>query len=128
MNEEEQRAAILEFERNRQMLMGITQQKQQIAMQLEMMNASLEELGKNKEKTVYKVVGNILFQKDAKEMEKELKEKKESMELRMKTVEKQEDTLVKKLNTIRAKVEGVGKEDAEKDKEAKEEKTEKKRK
>jgi len=128
MNEEEQRAAILEFERNRQMLMGITQQKQQIAMQLEMMSASLEELGKNKEKTVYKVVGNILFQKDAKEMEKELKEKKESMELRMKTVEKQEDTLVKKLNVIRSKVEGAGKENAEKAEEVKEEKAEKKRK
>ena len=106
MNEEEKRGMILEFERNRQMLMGISQQKQQVAMQLEMVDASLEEIAKTKEKTVYKVVGNVLFQKDTKEMEKELKEKKEIFDLRMKTVEKQEDNLVKKLNSIRAKIEG----------------------
>ncbi|MFA5931353.1 MAG: prefoldin subunit [archaeon] len=126
MDEGEQRAMILEFEKNRQMLMGITQQKQQITMQLEMMTASLEELAKTKEKTVYKVVGNVLFQKDAKEMEKELKEKKDVYELRLKTVEKQEDTLVKKLNSIRAKIEGTEKDSVPANE--KEEKSDKKRK
>ena len=126
MDEGEQRAMILEFEKNRQMLMGITQQKQQITMQLEMMTASLEELAKTKEKTVYKVVGNVLFQKDAKEMDKELKEKKDVYELRLKTVEKQEDTLVKKLNSIRAKIEGTEKEESPEAE--KEEKADKKRK
>ncbi len=116
MNEEEQRAALLEFERNRQMLGNINAQKQQVAFQLEMVNASLEEMGKTKEKTVYKVVGNVLFLKDAKEMEKELKEKKESTELRLKTVEKQEEVLIKKLNSIKAKIEGEAKEAEEKKK------------
>jgi prefoldin beta subunit len=125
MNEEEQRTMILEFERNRQMLMGISQQKQQVAMQLEMINASLEEIAKTKEKTVYKVVGNVLFQKDTKEMEKELKEKKESFDLRMKTVEKQEELLVKKLNSIKTKIEGTEKAE---NPEVKEDKSEKKRK
>jgi len=105
MNESEQRAAILDFERNRQMLGSISAQKQQVSMQVEMINASLEELGKTKEKTVYKVVGNVLFPKDAKEMEKELLEKKETSELRLKTVEKQEDTLIKKLKSIQSKLE-----------------------
>lgn len=126
MDQEEQRVLLLDFERNRQILMNVSAQKQQVAYQLEMINSSLEELSKTKEKMVYKVVGNVLFPKDAKEMEKELKDKKESTELRAKTVEKQEDTLVKKLNTIRAKIEGTQKE-AE-DSEAKSEKSEKKKK
>jgi len=110
MNEEEQRAALLEFEKNRQMLGSINAQKQQVAFQLEMIDASLEEMSKTKEKTVYKVVGNILFLKDAKEMEKELKEKKETTELRLKTIDKQEESIIKKLNAIKSKIEGEAKE------------------
>jgi len=124
MNEEEQRSMILEFERNRQVLGTVSAQKQQVAFQLEMINASLEEIAKTKEKTVYKVVGNVLFLKDIKEMDKELKEKKESTDLRLKTLEKQEENLLKKLNSIRAKVEGVGKEESEE----KEDKTDKRKK
>jgi len=105
MDEGEQRAMILEFEKNRQMLGGISAQKQQVTFQLEMIDASLEELGKTKEKTVFKVVGNVLFPKDAKEMEKELIDKKESTDLRLKTLAKQEEVLLKKLNTARAKLE-----------------------
>ncbi|MEI7961514.1 MAG: prefoldin subunit beta [archaeon] len=105
MNEEEQRAQILEFERNRSMLNGVSQQKQQLTMQIEMIDASLEELSKTKDTTVYKVVGTVLFPKDSKEMEKELKEKKEVFDLRIKTVEKQEENLIKKLKAIQSKLE-----------------------
>ncbi len=105
MDEGEQRAMILEFEKNRQMLGSINAQKQQVTYQLEMVDASLEELAKTKEKTVFKVVGNVLFPKDAKEMEKELKDKKESTDLRLKTLVKQEEVLLKKLNNARAKLE-----------------------
>jgi prefoldin beta subunit len=114
MDQDEQRAMILDFEKNRQMLSSIVAQKQQVAIQLEMINASLEEMNKTKEKTVYKVVGNVLFPKDSKEMEKELKEKKESTELRLKTVEKQEENIVKKLNSMRAKLEAEMKGEKEK--------------
>ncbi|VVB74977.1 Prefoldin subunit beta [uncultured archaeon] len=124
MDQEEQRVLVLDFERNRQLLMNVSAQKQQIAYQLEMINSSLEEMGKSKEKMVYKVVGNVLFPKDAKEMEKELKEKKESSELRAKTIDKQEETLIKKLNSIRAKIEGTQKEEEQE----KSEKSEKKKK
>ena len=120
MNEEEQRAMLLDFERNRQMLGNVSMQKQQFAMQSEMINASLEELEKTKEKSVYKAVGNILVPKGVDEMKKELKEKKESVDLRLKTLEKQEENLLKKLNSIRSKVEGVAeKADAEDKEEAK---------
>lgn len=107
MNEDEQRAMLLDFEKNRQMLGNVSMQKQQFSMQSEMINASLEELEKTKEKSVYKAVGNILISKSVEEMTKELKEKKESVDLRLKTLEKQEENLLKKLNAIRSKVEGV---------------------
>jgi prefoldin beta subunit len=127
MDEKEQKAMILEFEKNRQMLGSVNAQKQQTTFQLEMIDSSLEELGKTKEKTVYKIVGNILFQKDAKEMEKELTEKRESTDLRLKTLAKQEEVLLKKLNTTRAKLEAQMKGEKE-EVEEKSDKEDKKRK
>jgi prefoldin beta subunit len=118
MNEEEKRAAIVEFERNRQLLAGVSAQKQQLSFQKEVMQASIDELKKTKEDSVFKVVGNILVKKGRKEMEDELTERKESVELRLKTLQKQEEAALKKLNSIRAEME---KEEKKKE-EAKEEK------
>jgi len=106
---------ILDFERNRQLLASLSSQKQQISLQLEIIDASLEEMGKTKEKTVYKVIGNVLFPKDTKEMEKELKEKRESTDLRLKTFQKQEENLLKKLNSTRAKLEAEMHDEKEKE-------------
>ena len=111
MDEAEQRSLIMDFERNRQMLGNINAQKQQLGMQIEIINMSLEELKETKEKTVWKAVGNILIPKETNVMVTELKEKKESFELRMKTVEKQEETIMKKLNSIKSKIEGPKAED-----------------
>ena len=49
MNEEEQRAAILEFEKNRQLLANVSAQKQQLKVQSDILGASLEELKNTKE-------------------------------------------------------------------------------
>jgi prefoldin beta subunit len=116
MDEQEQRAAIMEFEKNRQILGNISAQKQQVSFQLEMLKSSLEEMSKNKEKNVYKVVGNVLFLKDAKEMKEELEERRESTDLRLKTIEKQEESIIKKLNSLKTKIEGAAKEEEEKKK------------
>ena len=113
MNESEQRATIMEFEKNRQMLGNISMQKQQMQMQLEIYKASLEELKNTKETTVMKVVGNLIVNKDKKEMEKEIKDKTESLELRVKTLEKQEDMTVKKLNVLKSQIEGTNQENTE---------------
>jgi len=107
MNEEDQRALVMDFERNRQLLGTISSQKQQLSVQNEVIMASLEELKGTKEKTVLKVVGNILVQKSVADMKKELEEQKETTGLKLKTVEKQEETIIKKLNSIKAKVEGA---------------------
>lgn len=106
MNESEQRAAIMEFEKNRQMLGNISAQKQQMQIQAEVHKASLEELKNTKETTVMKVIGNIIVNKDKKEMEKEISEKVESIELRVKTLEKQEEMTIKKLNVLKSQIEG----------------------
>jgi prefoldin beta subunit len=119
MNDEEKRAAIVEFERNRQFLAGISAQKQQLSFQKEIMQASLDELGKSKEESVLKAVGNILIKKSKKEMEKEIAEKKENVELRLKTIQKQEETVLKKLNSIKSEIEGAAKKSSEGKKEPK---------
>lgn len=117
MNDEEKRELLMEFERNRQMLQNISSQKQQITMQIEMIKASLEELENTKEKTVMKIIGNILVSKPVSDMKKELSEQQESFELRNKTLTKQEETLINKLNSIKAKVEGsTSKEEVKKEK------------
>lgn len=126
MNEDEKRALILDFEKNRQFLGNISAQKQQLGFQNEILAASLDELKNTKEKTVWKAVGNILVPKETKEMEKELKEKKDSVDLRMKTVEKQEDTLIKKLNSLKSQIEDKPKENDKDEKESKKDKDEEK--
>ncbi|MBT7241712.1 MAG: hypothetical protein HN878_04440 [Candidatus Diapherotrites archaeon] len=111
MNEDEQRALVMDFERNRQLLSTISQQKQQLSVQNEVIAASLDELKDTKEKSVLKVVGNILVQKSVVDMKKELNEQQETTGLKLKTLEKQEETIIKKLNSIKAKVEGPAKEE-----------------
>ncbi len=106
MDEQEKRQLMIDFERNRQMLGSVSAQKQQYQIQVEVIKASIEELKNTKEKTVMKIIGNILINKTVSEMKKELEEQKDSFELRLKTLERQEETIVKKLNSIKAQIEG----------------------
>lgn len=106
MNDQEKRELMMDFERNRQMLGNVSAQKQQYQIQIEVIKASLEELTTTKEKTVMKIIGNILVNKSVTEMKKELEEQNESFELRLKTLVRQEETIIKKLNSIKAQVEG----------------------
>lgn len=99
------RERIMEFERQRQTLVSISMQKQQLESSLQGIDKTLEELENTKEEKVYKVVGNILLLRDKKEVKKELEDTKETQSLRLKTVEKQEKTMVEKLNTLRSDIE-----------------------
>lgn len=100
---------VLEFERNRNQLLGISAQKQQLQVQGQTIKVTLEELDKTKEKQVYKAVGNILILSDASKVKKELKEKDESIDLRIKTLQKQEESLVNKLNKLKSEIESAQK-------------------
>jgi prefoldin beta subunit len=99
------REMVNEFEKQRQTLMSVSMQKQQMQANINGLEISLKELENTKESKVYKAAGAILVSRDTKEVKKELEEQKESTELRFKTMEKQEKNLVEKLNTLKSQIE-----------------------
>ena len=105
----ENQNAMAEFERARGQLAGISAQKRNMQAQISMLDATNEELGKTKEKKVYKAVGNILVPAETKTVIKDVKKQKETIDLRIKTVQKQEDALMEKLNKLKTEIEGKDK-------------------
>ena len=105
MEQQELQQSIMEFEKNRNQLMNIGSQKQQLQLQSSALGAGLEELGKTKEKKAYKAVANILVLCDVEDLKKELSEQKESSDLRVKTLQKQEDSLIERLNKLKSSIE-----------------------
>jgi prefoldin beta subunit len=103
------REMVNEFEKQRQMLMSVSMQKQQLQASINGLEISLKELENTKESKVFKAAGAILVSRDTKEVKKELAEQKESTELRMKTLDKQEKNLVEKLNTLKTQIETAAK-------------------
>jgi len=87
----------------RQQLMYITNQKQQMQFQSNILDSTIKELETTSEKKVYKGLGNIFISKNVEDVLKETKETKETIGLRIKNLEKQETELVKKLNEITRK-------------------------
>jgi prefoldin beta subunit len=82
----------------RQQLMFLTQQKQQLQFQMNVLENTLTELEKTKEKKVYKGVGNVFILSDKEDVLKDTKDLKETMDLRIKNIQKQEDVILKKIN------------------------------
>ena len=99
--------SISEFEKNRGQLMAISTQKQQLQVQLTVLEKSLEELGKTSEKKVYKAVGPILILSEIEEVKKDLSSQKESTDLRIKSFQKQEEVLMDKLNKLKHSIESA---------------------
>ncbi|HZX19914.1 MAG TPA: prefoldin subunit [archaeon] len=110
---------IQEFERSRMQLAGIESQARNLEIQSQVLDEAIKELDKSKQDKVYKAVGNILIQADAKEVAKDLKEQKETLDLRAKTVKKQEQTITDKLNKLKTEIEASQKEKGKGVKEAK---------
>jgi prefoldin beta subunit len=92
----------------RQQLMFLTQQKQQLQFQMNVLENTLKELDKTKEKKVYKGVGNVFILADKEDVLKDTKDLKETIDLRIKNIQKQEDVILKKINE-KTKSEGKGK-------------------
>ncbi len=99
------RQKIASFEQQRQTLMAVSMQKQQLEASVNGLTRSLEEIEKTSESTVFKAAGPILVQRDKNEVKKELEDLKETQSLRLKTMEKQEKSLVDKLNVLRTEIE-----------------------
>jgi prefoldin beta subunit len=102
----------------RQQLMFLTNQKQQMQFQANILESTIKELETTKEKKVFKGVGNIFISKNVEDVLKDTKETKETISLRIKNLEKQENELVKKLNELTRtgdKTNKKGKEEADED-------------
>jgi len=82
----------------RQQLMFLAQQKQQLQFQMNVLDNTIKELEKTKEKKVYKGVGNVFIMSDKEDVLKETKDLKDTIDLRIKNVQKQEDLILKKIN------------------------------
>jgi prefoldin beta subunit len=102
---ETEQQKLLEFHRGREQLINIGARKQQLQVQAAMMQSALDELKDSKQEKVYKIVGNIMIEKDAKQVEKELKELKEQLDARIETLQKQEDSLINRLNKLKSQLE-----------------------
>lgn len=96
----------------RQQLMFLSQQKQQVQFQINVLDNTIKELEKTKEEKVYKGVGNVFIYSDKSEVIKETKDLKETLDLRIKNIQQQEDAMLKKINSS-SKPKGKGKDDDE---------------
>ncbi|MFH1663817.1 MAG: prefoldin subunit [archaeon] len=99
----------IDFERQRNQLMQLSSQKQQLQFQDKLLKETLDEVSKTKEEKVYKAVGNILILSPVSEVKKEIEKQLESIKLRLDTVKKQEDISVDKMNKLKNRIESKNK-------------------
>jgi len=104
----------------RQQLMFLAQQKQQLQLQVNILESTVKELETTKEKRVYKGVGNVFIMSDKENVLKSTKETKETVALKLSNLEKQESEIIKKLNELSR----TDKDPKDKDEEKKQEKIE----
>ena len=84
-----------------QNLQNVLFQKQAFQLELNEIDAAMEELEKTEDE-VYKITGQILIKTDKNSLKKELQDKKKIFELRISSIEKQEKAINDKIDKIRA--------------------------
>ena len=97
------------FERLRQQLMMVSNQKQQVEFQLNITNEAIDELKESKEEKVFKAVGNILILTPKSKVSKELSANKEELDIRLESLKKQETSFIDRLNKLKSKIEDAAK-------------------
>ena len=81
---------VAELQMMQQRMSVFVAQKQQFQVQLSEVENAVSELDKTKG-SAFKLIGELLIEKDAGELKKELEEKKKELDLRLKTLESQEE-------------------------------------
>jgi prefoldin beta subunit len=89
----------------RQQLMFLTKQKQQLQLQVNILDSTIKELKSSTEKRVYKGIGNVFIMTDKSKVLKSTDDAKETTSLKLKNIEKQEALILKKLNELGLKTE-----------------------
>lgn len=84
----------------RQQLMFLAQQKQQLQLQINILDSTIKELKESKESKVYKGIGNVFIMSDKNKVLKNTEDTKETTALKLKNVQTQEETILKKLNEL----------------------------
>lgn len=84
----------------RQQLMFLSQQKQQLQLQINILDSTVKELKESKESKVYKGIGNVFIMSDKNKVLKNTEDTKETTALKLKNVEAQEEKILKKLNEL----------------------------
>jgi prefoldin beta subunit len=87
-----------------QQMQNILAQRTAMVLELNEIKKSLEELGKTKEKSVYRLSGPIMIKADTAAVKKDLEEKQNTISLRVKTLEKQEERLKERIEELRGKI------------------------
>ena len=93
---------IQQLQLSEQGLQNLLMQKQQLQMQVVEFESALNELEGNKQ--AYRIVGNIMIEKEGAELQKEITEKKETVELRLKTLNTQEQNMREKTDALQKEV------------------------
>ena len=84
----------------KQQLMFLSNQKQQLQVQQNVLENTLKELENTSEKKVYKAVGNVFILSDKDKVIESNKDTKETIGLQLKNLQKQEDTIIAKINSL----------------------------
>ena len=105
--QDETRNLISQFQISQQQMQSILIQKESLKLQGLEIERALEELKSTKEKTAYKISGQIMISKPVEELKKELKETKENIDIRIGSLEKSEGRISDKLKELQNKLKEV---------------------
>jgi len=97
MNEKINELSVIE-----QNLTTLNLQRQQLQVQVSEIESALKELGKTNK--AYRIIGNVMIEKDKEKLIEELKNEKELIELRLKAFKNQEENLKKKAEDLQKEI------------------------
>lgn len=99
MDAKNREAAIQEMQMIEQNMQTIIMQKQAFNMELSETRSAREHIDKSSG-SVFKIVGQLMLQSDAKSVKEDLSSKEKLIELRLKSLEKQEASLSERLEVL----------------------------
>jgi prefoldin beta subunit len=101
---DEAKNMVAQFQMFQQQLQSVLIQKESLKLQNTEIERALEELNATKQKSAYKITGNIMVNKPVEDLKKELQESKETIEVRIKSLEKTEERINNKLKELQTKL------------------------
>ena len=104
---EEDRKLVTQFQFFQQQLQSLVMQKENLKAQKTEFDHALEELGKTKEKTVYKIAGPILIKTPIADAKAEIEKTKENFDSKMTMMQQTEEKLTSKLKDMEPKIKEI---------------------